>query len=78
MKQNLKEELLILTDELEKLAIKGKTDFGNDVHIYVSQINFETIYSYLETSTLQFSPMSLAYFFPLYVLFTCLFCQIRK
>lgn len=52
MKQNLKEELLILTDELEKLAIKGKTDFGNDVHIYVSQINFETIYSYLETSTL--------------------------
>lgn len=55
MKQNLKEELLILTDELERLAIKGKTDFGNDVHIYVSQINFEATYSYLETSTLQLS-----------------------
>ena len=55
MKQNLKEELLILTDELERLAIKRKTDFGNDVHIYVSQINFEATYSYLETSTLQLS-----------------------
>lgn len=55
MKQNLKEELLKLTDELESIAMKGKTDFGNDVHIYVSQINFEATYSYLETSVLQLS-----------------------
>ena len=37
------------------LAIIWKTDFCNDVHIYVSQINFEATYSYLETSTLQLS-----------------------
>ena len=55
MKQNLKEELLKLTDELESIAMKGKTDFGNDVHIYVSQINFEATYSYLETNMLQLS-----------------------
>lgn len=55
MKQNIKEELLKLTDELESIAMKGKTDFGNDVHIYVSQINFEATYSYLETNLMQLS-----------------------
>ena len=53
--QRIKEELLVLVDELEELAMKGKTEAGNSVRIYVSHINFEATYSYLETSSLQLS-----------------------
>ena len=42
-------------DELEELAMRGKTEAGNSVRIYVSHINFEATYSYLETSSLQLS-----------------------
>ena len=48
-------ELLVLVDELEELAMRGKTEAGNSVRIYVSHINFEATYSYLETSSLQLS-----------------------
>ena len=54
-KQLIKEDLFRLIDELEELASKGKSDAGNDVHIYISNINFEATYSYLETSSLQLS-----------------------
>lgn len=54
-KQAIKEELLILTDELEELAAKGMTNNGNKIQIYVSHINFEAIYGYLETSNLHIS-----------------------
>lgn len=50
-KHQIKEELLQLTDELEDLASKGKTEAGNSVHIYVSHINFEATYSYLEADS---------------------------
>lgn len=53
--QRIKEELLVLVDELEELAMRGKTEAGNSVRIYVSHINFEATYSYLETSSLQLS-----------------------
>ena len=45
----------MLVDELEELAMRGKTEAGNSVRIYVSHINFEATYSYLETSSLQLS-----------------------
>ena len=54
-KHQIKEELLQLTDELEDLASKGKTEAGNSVHIYVSHINFEATYSYLEADSVQLS-----------------------
>ena len=42
-------------DELEELAINGKTADGNRVRIYVSNINFEATYSYVDTNNLQLS-----------------------
>ena len=51
----IKEELFLLTDELEELATRGKTKDGNTVRIYVSHINFEATYSYVETNSLQLS-----------------------
>ena len=45
----LKEELLLLVDELEEIATKGKFTTGKDVQIYISHINFEATYSYIQT-----------------------------
>ena len=53
--QKIKEVLLLLLNELESLARKGKFDSGNKVNIYISNINFETTYSYIESSNLQLS-----------------------
>lgn len=54
-KQQLKEELLHLIDELEEMATMGKTESGNSVHIYISNINFEATYSYLSHDTFNMS-----------------------
>ena len=51
----LQEDLLQLLDDLEAIASKGKFDTGKDIHIYISNINFEATYSYIETSNLQLS-----------------------
>ena len=51
-KNLLKEELLSVVDDLEELAARGKS---NDIKIYISNINFEATYSYLETDTIQLS-----------------------
>lgn len=44
-----------LLNELESLARKGKFDSGNKVNIYISNINFETTYSYIESSNLNWA-----------------------
>ena len=49
-KEEIKNELFLLADELEELAINGKTADGNRVRIYVSNINFEATYSYVDTN----------------------------
>ena len=54
-KEEIKNELFLLADELEELATKGKTDDGGKVRIYVSHINFEATYSYVETNNIQLS-----------------------
>ena len=54
-KEEIKNELFLLADELEELAINGKTADGNRVRIYVSNINFEATYSYVDTNNLQMS-----------------------
>ena len=41
---------MLLTDELEELAGKGKYETGNDVRIYISNIKFDATYSYVATS----------------------------
>ena len=53
--RNLREELLELVDELEHIATVGAFETGREVQFYVSNINFEATYSYLETDTIQLS-----------------------
>lgn len=45
----LKEELLKFVDNMEILAAKGRFETGTKVQFYLSSINFENTYSYLQT-----------------------------
>lgn len=47
--RNLREELLELVDELEHIATVGAFETGREVQFYVSNINFEATYSYVES-----------------------------
>ncbi len=47
--KKIKEELLVFLDELEEIAARGKYASGKDVHIFISNINFEATYSYAAT-----------------------------
>lgn len=49
----LKEEIFILLDELEKTASEGSFKTGKQVQIFISNLNFETNYSYMQTSSLK-------------------------
>lgn len=51
----LRTELLALLDELEYIAAKGKFHTGKDVRIYITDINVEATYSYVETANTQLS-----------------------
>ncbi len=51
----LKEELFLMIDYIERLAIEGKNELGNEVKLYISNINFETGFSYLQTSKYKLS-----------------------
>lgn len=46
-----------LLDELENFARKGKFESDNEVNIYISNINFEATYSYVESSNVHLSMM---------------------
>lgn len=52
---DVKEEMYKLIDKFEKLAMKGKFDNGNKVDVYISNINFDTTYSYIESEKYQIS-----------------------
>lgn len=56
-KEQIKTELFLLIDELESLTVRGQNRLGSDVRIYISNINFEATYSYLETSSIQLCMM---------------------
>lgn len=45
----LKKELLTFIDDMEALAARGFWREGKNVHFFVSSVNFETSYSYVET-----------------------------
>lgn len=46
--QKLKEELLQLIDDIEEIAVEGVNAYGNKVHIYIANTNFETTYTYAQ------------------------------
>ncbi|MDH6358441.1 hypothetical protein [Parabacteroides sp. PF5-9] len=43
----LKKDLLHFVGYLEEIAYKGENEFGNKINIYISNINFETGFSYI-------------------------------
>lgn len=47
---NLKTDIHRMLDDFETLAAKGGYDSGSKVGIYISNINFDTSYSYIETA----------------------------
>lgn len=51
----LKGELLELIDYLESLAISGKNEAGNKVSFFISDVNFETDFSYIESQNYKLS-----------------------
>lgn len=51
----VKEEMYRLIDNFEKLAMRGRFENGNKVDIYISNINFDTTYSYIESEKFQIS-----------------------
>jgi len=54
--QILKEELFKFMDYLEILTAKGRyEESGNRIHIYISDVNFETTYSYVQAKNSNFS-----------------------
>lgn len=52
---HLKNELELLLHELEQISAKGEFSNGNKVAIYLSNIDFEATYSYIEKKDLQIS-----------------------
>lgn len=48
--RTLQKELFQFIDELEEIAVKGKFHTGQEVQIYISSINFEATYSYVQTT----------------------------
>lgn len=51
----LREELMALLDEMLSIANTGRFRSGNDVQIYISNINFQATYSYIEQKSYMLS-----------------------
>ena len=51
----IKEELLMLINDMEAIATKGEFETGNKVDVYISNTNFDASYSYLKTSKFKVS-----------------------
>ncbi len=49
----MKQELHHMLDEMEQIAAKGEYPNGNKVHLYLSNINFEATYTFLEKGSFQ-------------------------
>ncbi|MDR2414615.1 MAG: hypothetical protein LBD64_06480 [Odoribacteraceae bacterium] len=45
-KEKIQAELLLMLDDMERAATNGKYDSGNPLFFYISNINFESTYSY--------------------------------
>ncbi len=55
----LKKEILALINYLDDLAAKGYHKKGKEIHIFVSNINFEASYSYMQAQNFKFSSIRL-------------------
>ena len=55
----LKKELQQLLTDLEYLSVKGEFNNGNKLPIYLSNINFETTYSYISKKNFEVSLFSI-------------------
>jgi hypothetical protein len=44
--EHIKNELLLLLDDMERVAANGRYDSGNRLNLYISNTNFESTYSY--------------------------------
>ena len=50
---NLKAEIHAMLNEMERMSISGSFNNGNKLQIYLSNINFEATYSYMERRDFQ-------------------------
>ncbi|MDU1889489.1 MAG: hypothetical protein E6767_02260 [Dysgonomonas sp.] len=48
----IKKDLFDLLDDIERIASKGKFDTGKPVQLYISNINFDSTYSYMQSPSL--------------------------
>lgn len=53
--QAVREEMHMLINKFEALATRGRFENGNKVDIYISNINFDTTYSYVESGKFHIS-----------------------
>lgn len=51
----LKQELFLFVDYLEKIAINGCFENGNSVRFYISNMNFQSTYNYIESDDIHFT-----------------------
>lgn len=51
----MKDELMYLIDKLEEISIRGHFKSGGKVQIYISDVNFEATYGYIEGQNLKLS-----------------------
>jgi hypothetical protein len=57
--ENIKNDLFLFVKYLESIASTGKFETGNTIQIYISNINSDTSYSYLDTPRLHLSMVSI-------------------
>lgn len=53
--KKLKEELYDLINNIEEMAVNGKNALGNRRHIYISNTNFESSYTYVQSNARKLS-----------------------
>ncbi len=55
----LKKEMLMCISDLEKMAERGTFESGKPVHIYVSNLHFESVYTYFESTNYKLTLMKI-------------------
>lgn len=55
--ESIRGELMLLLDELEDISARGTYRNGNSVEVYISNINFETSYSYYSSDSMNLCMM---------------------